>query len=113
MVPGESFEPGAVLETVEREGCTVALRRARDVHRPCSSSPIFERFDLSSLRTGLIGGAPCPLEVLRRVREQLAIDELTIVGGMTETSPVSTQTTSDEPLDGRSRRRAACTRTWR
>ena len=61
--------------------------------------PGFERFDLSSLRTGLIGGAPCPLEVLRRVREQLAIDELTIVGGMTETSPVSTQTASDESPD--------------
>jgi len=95
VVPGESFDPEAVLETVERERCT-SLYGVPAMFIDLLEQPGFERFDLSSVRTGLIGGAPCPLEVLKRVREQLAIDELTIVGGMTETSPVSTQTASDE-----------------
>ena len=95
VVPGESFEPGRRARD----------RGARRLHLlygvptmfiACSRSPIFERFDLSSVRTGVMGGAPCPVEVLKSVREQIELDELTIVGGMTETSPVSTQTPLDE-----------------
>ena len=63
--------------------------------------PEFARFDLSSLRTGMMGGAPCPVEVMKKVRTQMHMDEVTIVCGMTETSPVSTQTALDEPLEKR------------
>ena len=63
--------------------------------------PRFERFDLSSLRTGMMAGAPCPVEVMRQVRSRMHMREVTIVCGMTETSPVSTQTALDDPLEKR------------
>jgi fatty-acyl-CoA synthase len=63
--------------------------------------PEFSKFDLSSLRTGIMAGAPCPIEVMRRVNEQMNMREVTICYGMTETSPVSFQSSTDDPLDRR------------
>jgi fatty-acyl-CoA synthase len=98
VVPAESFEPRAVLETVEAERCTslygVPTMFIAELH-----DPEFERFDLASLRTGIMGGSPCPIEVMKRVRAEMHMDEVTICYGMTETSPVSTQTRRGCPLD--------------
>src|SRR5436190_18218800 len=63
--------------------------------------PERERFDLSTLRTGIMAGSPCPVEVMRRVQSQMNMHEVTIFFGMTETSPVSTQKALDDPLDKR------------
>jgi fatty-acyl-CoA synthase len=100
VVPGEAFEPAAVLETVEAEGCT-ALYGVPTMFIAELGHPAFARFDLSSLRTGMMGGAPCPVEVMKQVRSRMHMGEVTIVCGMTETSPVSTQTAVDDPLDKR------------
>jgi fatty-acyl-CoA synthase len=100
VVPSESFDPGAVLAAVEAERCT-SLYGVPTMFISELEQPDFERFDLSSLRTGMMGGAPCPVEVMQRVRGQMHMDEVTIVCGMTETSPVSTQTALDEPLEQR------------
>jgi fatty-acyl-CoA synthase len=78
----------------------VPVRRADDVHRRLEE-PGFERFDLSSLRTGIMGGAPCPVEVLAAVRMRMHMDEVTIACGMTETGPLSTQTAPDDPPERR------------
>src|SRR4051794_9305780 len=100
VVPGESFEPGGVLETVEAERCT-SLYGVPTMFIAALAEPDFERFDLSSLRTGAMGGAPCPAEVMTRVRERMHMTEVTIVCGMTETSPLSTQTAPDDPPEKR------------
>ena len=81
-----------------------AARRSTACRRcssPSSSIRDFERFDLSSLRTGMMGGAPCPVEVMKQVRTRMHMEQVTIICGMTETSPVSTQTALDDPLDKR------------
>jgi fatty-acyl-CoA synthase len=100
VLPGEAFAPAAVLEAVEAERCTslygvpamfIAELAARDL----------ARYDLSSLRTGAMGGAPCPADVFTRVRSGMHMDELAIACGMTETSPASTQTMPDDPLGKR------------
>jgi fatty-acyl-CoA synthase len=98
VVPGEAFDPGAVLETVANERCT-SLCGVPTMFIAELEHPEFGRFDLSSLRTGMMGGAPCPVEVMKKVRTQMHMDEVTIVCGMTETSPVSTQTALDEPIE--------------
>jgi fatty-acyl-CoA synthase len=100
VLPGESFDPGAVLQAVEEERCT-SLYGVPTMFIAELEQPDFDRFDLSSLRTGLMGGAPCPLEVMKRVRTRMHMDEVTIVCGMTETSPVSTQTALDDLLENR------------
>ena len=73
--------------------------------RPCSSPnstiPNFANFDLSSLRTGIMAGSPCPIEVMKRVNEQMNMRDITIAYGMTETSPVSFQSATDDPLERR------------
>ena len=63
--------------------------------------PDFDRFDLSSLRTGIMAGSPCPVEVMKQCISAMHMDEVTICYGMTETSPVSTQTAADDPIDQR------------
>ena len=81
-----------------------AARRSTACRRcssPSSATRDFGAFDLSSLRTGIMAGSPCPVEVMRRVRSEMHMDEVTICYGMTETSPVSTQTRRDDPLDKR------------
>ena len=90
------------------------LRRADDVHRRARPSATSTRSTLSSLRTGIMAGSPCPVEVMRKVIERMHMDEVTICYGMTETSPVSTQTARRRPARAARRRPSgACTRTWR
>jgi fatty-acyl-CoA synthase len=98
VLPGEAFDPTAVLETVEAERCS-ALHGVPTMFIAELGLPGFDRFDLSSLRTGIMAGSPCPIEVMRQVIERMHMDEVTICYGMTETSPVSTQTTADDPVE--------------
>ncbi len=100
VVPGESFDPAAVLEAVAAERCT-ALYGVPTMFIAELAEPGFDRYDLSTLRTGMMGGAPCPVEVMKRVRSEMHMQEVTIICGMTETSPVSTQTAVDDPVDRR------------
>ncbi len=100
VVPSEWFDPGAVLEAVEAERCT-SLYGVPTMFIAELEEPAFDRFDLSSLRTGIMAGAPCPVEVMVEVRSRMHIDEVTIACGMTETGPLSTQTAVDDPVDKR------------
>jgi fatty-acyl-CoA synthase len=100
VYPGEGFDPLATLETVESERCT-ALYGVPTMFIAELGHPEFERFDLTSLRTGIMAGSPCPIEVMRRCIAEMNMREVTIAYGMTETSPVSTQTSCDDPLDRR------------
>ncbi len=100
VFPGESFEPLSVLETVETERCT-ALYGVPTMFIAELDHPEFERFDLSSLRTGIMAGAPCPIEVMKRVNQDMHLDQMTIAYGMTETSPVSFQSAVDDPIERR------------
>jgi fatty-acyl-CoA synthase len=100
VIPGEAFEAAAVLETVEAERCT-SLYGVPTMFIAELAEPGFGDADLTSLRTGIMAGSPCPVEVMKRVRSEMHMDEVTICYGMTETSPVSTQTQRDEPLEKR------------
>jgi fatty-acyl-CoA synthase len=100
VYPGEGFDPLATLQTIEREKCTT-LYGVPTMFIAELDHPEFSKFNLSSLRTGIMAGAPCPIEVMRRVNEQMNMREVTIAYGMTETSPVSFQTTFDDPLERR------------
>jgi len=100
VVPSEWFDPGAVLQTVESEWCT-SLYGVPTMFIAELEEPAFPSFDLSSLRTGIMAGAPCPVEVMEQVRSRMHMDEVTIACGMTETGPLSTQTALDDPLDKR------------
>jgi fatty-acyl-CoA synthase len=100
VFPSDSFEPLAVLETVSAEGCT-ALHGVPTMFIAEVEHPRFSEFDLSSLRTGIMAGAPCPVAIMRRVVEDMHMREVTICYGMTETSPVSFQSTTDDPLEKR------------
>jgi fatty-acyl-CoA synthase len=100
IYPSEGFEPLAVLETVQEEKCT-ALYGVPTMFIAELDHPDFSRFDLTSLRTGVMAGSPCPSEVMKKVISQMHMREVEICYGMTETSPVSTQTRIDAPLDKR------------
>jgi fatty-acyl-CoA synthase len=100
VVPGESFDPAAVLAAVEAERCT-SLYGVPTMFIAELAQPDLDQVDLSSLRTGAMGGAPCPAEVMNQVRSRMHMDQITIVCGMTETSPVSTQTALDDPVEKR------------
>jgi fatty-acyl-CoA synthase len=100
VYPADAFEPGAVLEAVEAEQC-VALYGVPTMFIAVLDHPDFARYDLSSLRTGVMAGAPCPVEVMKRVVSEMHMDEVTICYGMTETSPVSFQSRTDDPIDRR------------
>jgi fatty-acyl-CoA synthase len=91
VIPSEGFAPAAVLETVEAERCT-SLYGVPTMFIAELNEPDFARFDLSSLRTGIMAGSPCPIEVMKRVQSEMHMGDVTICYGMTETSPVSTQT---------------------
>ncbi|POA99008.1 AMP-binding protein [Chromobacterium sinusclupearum] len=97
VFPGEGFDAEAVLETVEQERCT-ALHGVPTMFISLLDHPRFGEFDLTSLRTGIMAGSPCPVEVMRRVIERMHMAEVTICYGMTETSPVSLQSATDTPL---------------
>jgi fatty-acyl-CoA synthase len=100
VFPSEAFEPLAVLETVEAERCT-ALHGVPTMFIAELDHPAFGRFNLSHLRTGIMAGAPCPIEVMKRVNEDMHMAQVTIAYGMTETSPVSCQSAVDDPLERR------------
>jgi fatty-acyl-CoA synthase len=100
IYPSEGFEPLAVLETVQEEKCT-ALYGVPTMFIAELGHPDFSKFDLTSLRTGVMAGSPCPSEVMKKVISEMHMSEVEICYGMTETSPVSTQTRIDAPFDKR------------
>ena len=100
VFPGEGFDPLATLQTVAEERCT-SLYGVPTMFIAELEHPQFSSFDLSSLRTGVMAGAPCPTEIMRRCVDLMHLSDITIAYGMTETSPVSTQTSVDDPLDRR------------
>jgi len=100
VFPGEGFEPLATLETVAAERCT-ALHGVPTMFIAQLDFAEFDRFDLSSLRTGIMAGSPCPIEVMKRAVAKMHLSEITIAYGMTETSPVSFQSSTDDPLERR------------
>ncbi len=100
VLSSEQFEPAAVLDAVQRERCT-ALYGVPTMFIAELGLPEFSSYDLSSLRTGIMAGAPCPTEVMREVIERMHMSEVTICYGMTETSPVSTQTGAADDLEHR------------
>lgn len=98
VYPGEGFDPLTTLEAVASERCT-ALYGVPTMFIAELDHPRFEEFDLTSLRTGIMAGSPCPIEVMRRVVGRMHLAELTIAYGMTETSPVSFQSGIDDPIE--------------
>lgn len=100
VVPGEGFDAHATLKAVSDEGCT-ALFGVPTMFVNELALPDFDSFDLSTLRTGCMAGAPCPIEVMRQVQSKMNMREVTIAYGMTETSPVSFQSNVDDPIEQR------------
>src|SRR5258706_4894345 len=98
--PAGACEPQAVMETVPKERCT-SLYGVPTMFIGELEHPRFKEFDFSSLRTGIMAGSPCPVEVMKKVQTEMHIPEMTIAYGMTETAPVSTQSSTDDPLDKR------------
>ena len=98
VFPGEGFDPLATLQTVAEERCT-SLYGVPTMFIAELQHPEFDRFDLSSLRTGMMAGSPCPIEVMRQCIEKMHLTEMTIGYGMTETSPVSSQTAIGDPIE--------------
>jgi len=97
VFPGESFEPQSVLATVQAERCT-GLHGVPTMFITLLDHPDFAQYDLSTLRTGIMAGSPCPAEVMSRVISKMHLGEITIAYGMTETSPVSFQSSVDDPV---------------
>src|SRR3954447_9821469 len=100
VIPPPSFEPEATLRAVQDERCT-SLYGVPTMFIAELEHPGFGDFDLSSLRTGIMAGSPCPVEVMKQVIDRMHMDDVTICYGMTETSPVSTPTGTDDPLERR------------
>jgi fatty-acyl-CoA synthase len=100
VVPAEAFDPLATLEAVAAERCT-SLYGVPMMFIAQLAHPRFAEFDLTSLRTGIMAGSPCPVEVMKEVQSRMHMPEVTICYGMTETSPVSTQSSWNDPLDRR------------
>jgi fatty-acyl-CoA synthase len=100
VIPAPGFEPGATLEAVAAERCT-SLYGVPTMFIAELEHPDFASFDLESLRTGIMAGSPCPVEVMKRVQRDMHMSEVGICYGMTETSPVSTQTRPDDSLERR------------
>jgi fatty-acyl-CoA synthase len=100
VYPGEAFDPLAVLETVAAERCAV-LYGVPTMFIALLGHAEFDRFDLMSLRSGIMAGSPCPIEVMKQVVSKMHMPEVTIAYGMTETSPVSFQSSTDDPLERR------------
>jgi fatty-acyl-CoA synthase len=98
VIPAQGFDPGATLAAVEQERCT-SLYGVPTMFIAELNHPGFAGYDLSSLRTGIMAGSPCPVEVMKQVVSQMGMGQVTICYGMTETSPVSTQTRRDDSLD--------------
>jgi fatty-acyl-CoA synthase len=100
VIPAPGFDPAATLRAVQDERCT-SLYGVPTMFIAELALPDFAQYDLSSLRTGIMAGSPCPVEVMKRVVSEMHMAQVTICYGMTETSPVSTQTTADDDMDRR------------
>jgi fatty-acyl-CoA synthase len=100
VYPNDAFDPLTVLQTVQEERCT-GLYGVPTMFIAELDHPRFAEFDISSLRTGIMAGSPCPIEVMKRVQALMHMHQVTIAYGMTETSPVSTQSAVDDPLEKR------------
>ncbi len=100
VIPAEAFDPIATMETVQKERCT-SLYGVPTMFIAELEHPRFKDFEFGTLRTGIMAGSPCPVEVMKKVQTVMHIPEMTIAYGMTETSPVSTQCTTDDPLERR------------
>lgn len=100
VIPGEAFDPLLVLQTIHEERCT-SLYGVPTMFIAELDHPRFGEFDLTSLRTGIMAGAPCPIELMNAVVSRMHMPEIAIGYGMTETSPISTQSACDDPLDRR------------
>jgi fatty-acyl-CoA synthase len=98
MVPVEIFDPLKVLQTIEKEKCS-AVHGVPTMFIAELEHPEFAKFDLSSLRSGIMAGSPCPIEVMKRVIRDMNASEITIAYGQTESSPVITQTRTDDPIE--------------
>ena len=100
VFPSEAFDPSATLATIEKERCT-GLYGVPTMFVAMLDVPEFADRDLSSLRTGIMAGSPCPIEVMKKVISDMHMSEVTIAYGMTETSPVSLQSATDDPIEKR------------
>jgi len=100
VYPSECFHAAAVLQTIDAEACT-SLYGVPTMFRAVLEHPEFEHYDCSSLRTGIMAGSPCPIELMKQVVEHLHMPQVAIGYGMTETSPLSTLSALDDPLDRR------------
>ncbi|MDR3187982.1 MAG: AMP-binding protein [Prevotellaceae bacterium] len=100
VIPGEVFEPELVMKTVQEEKCT-ALYGVPTMFIAELAHPNFSKYDFSSLRTGIMAGSPCPVDSMEQVIAKMNMKEVTICYGMTETSPVSTQSKYNDPVDKR------------
>ena len=100
VIPNDAFDPALTLAAVARERCT-SLYGVPTMFIAELALPDFASYDTSTLRTGIMAGSPCPVEIMKRVRTEMHMPEVTICYGMTETSPVSTQTAVDDPLEKR------------
>jgi len=100
VFPGEGFDPLATLQAVAEEKCT-GLHGVPTMFIAVLDHPEFAKFDLSTLRTGIMAGSPCPVEVMKRVVQHMHMEQVTIAYGMTETSPVSFQSSTDSSLERR------------
>ncbi len=100
VYPNDAFDPLLTLEAVQAERCT-GLHGVPTMFIAMLDHPRFKEFDLSTLRTGIMAGSPCPIEVMKRVVRDMHLSEITIAYGMTETAPVSCQSSTDTPLDRR------------
>jgi len=100
MVPIRIFDAGEVLKAVDQEKCTV-IQGVPTMFIRELNHPDFEKYDTTSLRTGIMAGATCPMEVMKRVMNEMHVSEITICYGLTEASPVITQTKRDDPIEKR------------
>ncbi len=100
VIPAEAFDPVLTMQTVQQERCT-SLYGVPTMFIAELEHPRFKDFDFTSLRTGIMAGSPCPVEVMKKVQTVMHMPEMTIAYGMTETSPVSTQCATNDPLERR------------
>ncbi len=100
VIPSPAFDPESVLKTVQNERCT-ALHGVPTMFIAELAHPEFPKYDLSTLRTGIMAGSPCPVEVMKQVNKMMHMDEIVIVYGQTETAPGITMTTTEDPLERR------------
>ena len=107
VIPNDSFKPDLVLKAVAEERCQ-SLYGVPTMFIGELALPDFEDYDLSSLRTGVMAGSPCPVEVMKQCIERMHMSDVTICYGMTETSPVSTQTLPDDSLMHRTETVGSC-----